>query len=114
MRGLLALAILATAAAAPAQPQVPGPFNSGNQFLRLCPTEAWRMLCKTYTIGFAEGVLPNANVPVCTPEGVDIGQMYEVAIKFIRDNPERAHMKTRHLLTMAWAQAWPCEKRPVK
>ena len=51
---------------------------------------------------------------VCIPDGVTNGQLIRVTLKFIRENPDKAHLPTTTLIVLAELQSFPCEKRPEK
>lgn len=80
------------------------------------------MACAGYVTGFVSGVDFGAKFvedqagkkvrkPFCRPEEVENGQLIRVALKFIRDNPERAHQHTSWLLMDAFGKAYPCPRK---
>jgi hypothetical protein len=78
------------------------------------------MACIGYVSGFTSGVEfgtafvedkagKKVRGPFCRPDEVENGQLIRVALKFIRDNPERAHQPTSWLLMDAFGKAYPCK-----
>lgn len=87
------------------------PFERGNQFLRLCETKTWQLACRSYALGVYHGSIPSKNqgdFRYCLPEGVDFGQMYDVAIGYMRNHPERTHYGAFLLILESWQAAFPC------
>ena len=87
------------------------PFERGNQFVRLCETQTWQLACRSYALGVYHGSITSRNEGAfryCIPEGVDFGQMYEVAFRYMRDNPERTHYGAFLLILESWQSAFPC------
>lgn len=83
-------------------------FLSGNQFVRQCEGAVGkRIQCLIYVLGVYHGS-QSQNRSVCLPAGVDTGQLYEVAIAYIRNNPARAHFVPFGLMLDSWQQAFPC------
>lgn len=93
-----------------AQQRADSPFASGNQWLRLCDDVSWNTACVAYALGLYQGVALMKPNPVCLPEGVDTGQLYEVGVAFMRANPALAHHGPSALFTLSWVQAFPCKK----
>lgn len=87
------------------------PFERGNQFLRLCETKTWQVACSSYALGIHHGRIPSRTEDefrYCIPEGVDFGQMYNVAIGHMRNHPERTHYGAFLLILESWQAAFPC------
>ena len=51
---------------------------------------------------------------ICFPDGVEIGQMIRVTLKYIRQHPEQAHLHSAQLVFMAELDAFPCSKPAQK
>jgi Ssp1 endopeptidase immunity protein Rap1a len=78
-------------------------------------------LCTGYLAGLADGIEAESNAllvkgkrPVllyCAPKNVERGQEVEIVLKYIREHPEKAHIRTAGLATIALTQAFPCPKR---
>ena len=84
--------------------------NSGNLWLRQCTESFTRPDC----VGFVSGVdeflyrYPTTTPFYCPPRGVTRGQMVDVAVKFMRDNPARLHEPFVSLLIDSLRAAFPC------
>jgi Rap1a immunity proteins len=111
-------------------------WDSGNAFLKWCHVadkSSEEMTknseicsvnhCISYVNGLGNGVglqmdLSHASgqaelFPYCVSPGVTKGQPLRILLKYIRDNPAKAHMKTAVLFGMAMQEAFPCSgKKP--
>lgn len=83
------------------------PFDRGNQFVRLCASNKWQLSCMAYTMGVYHGSQPIKET-VCKPDGVDGGQLYNVALRYISDHPEIAHRAAFSLILESWEKTFPC------
>lgn len=110
---------------------------SGNRYLDICsvaekPYDQWTSVdavddgaCQGFMIGMVDGmtyapkILKYANnypslkgsikdLGICFPADVETGQMTRIALKFVRDNPEKAHERTPVLVISALQKAFPC------
>lgn len=108
---------------------------SGNRYLQVCAvteraTEQWTVLefedasmCQGYTMGLREGVKfatlilsedikslkgSSEDLGLCVPDGVTLGQEISIALKYIREHPETAHMRSSVLSNTALLHAFPC------
>lgn len=45
---------------------------------------------------------------ICIPDGVTKGQIYDVALKYLQDNPEDRHRSAALLARTALWRTWPC------
>jgi len=115
---------------------------SGNNFLEICSSLemspdkmniadlANRQRCGAFIQGLRDGVAvatavirnsnPSANLKgsisdlgICVPDQVDIMQVIRVALKYIRDQPEQAHLPSAALVFTANLQAFPCATAPT-
>jgi Rap1a immunity proteins len=111
-------------------------YNSGNDFLSECSgldrandstltnvEMAKNMQCLSYVEGLidgafyesvrtkADGKLKMGSLPFCRPEGVNNLQLARVALKYVRDNPEKAHLTTAVLVFEALKNAFPCSEK---
>jgi hypothetical protein len=127
MRILALIVLLCPALALGQTHESPG--TSGNAFLRLCSGVEkenvdleWPMACLGYVSGFIEGVDFGSKFsayksgrkpsePYCIPENVENGQLVSVILKYIRDQPEKAHLRTGTLIVFAFEKAYPCPSR---
>lgn len=88
----------------------------GNDLLRYCAdssTPSEQGLC----IGYIEGVEDYSDAlsevrdkhPQCVPAGVEAGQLKDVVVKYLRDNPARRQVFAGVLVYDAIATAWHCK-----
>jgi hypothetical protein len=101
--------------------------DSGNSFLEICKhvdddydakyaTDVFT--CLAWMNGFVEGILVsdefrNASSEqrmFCPDQNVTTLQLIHVAQKYIDNNPARAHLLTRYLVSEAFIAAFPCKK----
>jgi hypothetical protein len=123
-------AALATFSLASAQQPQEFPSTSGNAFQRLCTVIdktdpetnvdiEHAVACIGYVEGVVQGISEEANYahamtnqepprPFCLPENSDNGQLIRVVLKYIRNHPEKAHLQTSLLATLALRDAFPC------
>lgn len=66
-------------------------------------------------LGFLMGVSDTAQgVLFCLPSGssgVTAGQLNEVVQKYFRQNPEQLHLAAEVLVTRAFKNNWPCQRK---
>jgi hypothetical protein len=129
MVALLVLMLLVPALGPAAVPQYSHPrmSDSGNSFMEICKhvdddydakyaTDTFT--CLSWTNGFVEGVLVSdefRNTSLeqrmfCPDQGVTTLQLIHVAQKYIDNNPAKAHLLTRYLVSEAFIAAFPCKK----
>lgn len=107
MRGIiLALGMLTLATPASAQ-GAEDPFLRGNWFVRNCDSPSWKLSCGAYLLGYFHGSQSRLET-ICLPNGVDTGQLIEVALAYMRSHPEKGHYVAMMLADEAWASAFPC------
>jgi hypothetical protein len=94
-------------------------WHSGNTFLSTCSlayktsdelTEAQLITtepCLPYVRGLDDG-MGLLRARFCEPDNVTNGQLLQILVKFIRDNPEKAHLRTAVLYLAAMEKAFPC------
>ncbi len=117
--------------------------DSGNRYMEICsstekaPDKFDEMdflnsgLCQGFMMGFRDGVgvsigwfkldkpslayLKDSveDLGACIPDGVELGQLTRVTLKYIREHPEHAHLPSAALILMAERDAFPCAK-PVQ
>jgi hypothetical protein len=106
------------------------PVESGNGFVRRCAStekdssamtdveRGYAAACLFYLNGFVTGVNYGTGFaeektkqrvpsPFCIPKGVETGQLTKIVLKYIRNNPETAHLPTPRLITNALGEAYP-------
>ena len=130
---LSALLILATPTVKAAEPDI---IASGNNFESGCSlvnrettkfstVEAAQYLsCVMYVAGVVDGAqIENARIEGVTnisrpifdiPSGVNHGQMARITLKYIHDNPDKAHLPTVYLILSALRVAFPPTATPGK
>jgi hypothetical protein len=69
----------------------------------------------SYCLGFIKAILfvgehLETESRFCPASGVTIEQATSVFLKYINDNPERAHYSAESLAVEAFQQAWPCPR----
>ena len=84
---------------------------------------AKNMTCLSYVQGLIDGATYGIALtqveskmraqpfPFCRPEGVGNMQLLRVALKYVRDNPEKAHVETVVLVFTALKNAFPCSEK---
>lgn len=73
------MALILVLVPVPAICQTPqdNPFTSGNNFLRMCDSEAIiRAVCTAYVAGMSDAIVASKNPQICFPDGVDTGQLF--------------------------------------
>jgi hypothetical protein len=67
---------------------------------------------EAFAFGYVIGVenYLHADKLICTPEGVRFGQMRDVVIKYLRDNPAQRHQSRFVLVLDALQAAFPCKE----
>jgi Rap1a immunity proteins len=110
------------------KPEFPG--DSGNAFIRLCSAvdkpfkelteleQGHAVACLGYVSGLADGIWLELDLlrtdgspqhgPYCESGGVEQGQRVRVLMKYIQDNPAKAHLRTSALFGLAMKKAFPC------
>ena len=111
--------------------------ESGNDFVRICAIvnrvdqvdhghlSEQEMVdagtCVGYLMGLTDGVGmqhmfskaygDKSDAVYCFPdEGIPLVQQLRIVLKYINDNPERAHLRTGTLAAEAFHKAFPCSK----
>ena len=113
----------------PACDQLPDPreqavvFESGNDLRGYCskytdsfpttPPDAWRSgLCSSYVVAISDVMTRNAvnNLRACIPRGNTQDQIVKIAIKHLREHPEKLNFSAYSLVAVALSEAFPCKK----
>jgi hypothetical protein len=66
-------------------------------------------ICFSYVRGLDDG-MGVLRTPFCEPY-VTNAQLMQILLKYIRDNPEKAHLRTAVLYLAAMEKAFPCTKK---
>jgi hypothetical protein len=97
-------AAIALALSAPASAQ----FMSGNLLLsRMNGNEADRIMALGYVMGVTDA---GDRVYHCAPATITAGQVRDMALQYLRANPENRHLSADLLITGLLINAWPCPK----
>jgi hypothetical protein len=110
-------------------------WQSGNGFFRMCHatdkateemtnTEIFHgNLCLSYLAGIEDGIWLQADsarspghgepLPYCINPNVQRIQPVRILLKYIRDNPAKAHLRTVELFGFAMKEAFPCPTSPA-
>lgn len=93
-------------------------FTTGNELLRDCePTNALSLHCLGYINGFRLGfgfVMNRWQIEpkeMCIPDGVTNGQIRDVVLQYIRENPQTSHESSQFLILWSLSKAFPCGSR---
>lgn len=102
---LLALCISGTSASAQ-------DVNSGNHMLPSCKALTVKGdASEPFAQGICSGTIDGlfyAGAGLCPPDGVTVGQMTRVVVKYLEQNPQRLHEDFKKLALEAMRRAWPC------
>jgi hypothetical protein len=88
---------------------------TGNDLLKLCTSASAndQGFCIGYSVGVFEEIrLINVlrKTPDCVPAGVTYGQVEDVIIKYLKDNPADRNAAAVFLTTAAIGEAWKCNQ----
>jgi hypothetical protein len=109
---LLAAAIFATLTLGEAH----AAYMTGNELLRQCEGDvAQQIWCMAYigavsdTVEFVQAIEEFKQIKKnCLPLTAEVGQVKDVVLKWLRDNPTQRQGPAALLATLAIQQAWPC------
>ncbi len=83
-------------------------FKSGNDLLEYCEKEKGsfdRGVCGGYIIG----VVDNSGTQICLPDGVIVGQLQDVVVQFLKNNPNSRHYTGSSIVALSLKKAFPCK-----
>ena len=94
--------------------------QSGNEIREVCqissrgPKTELEVAKATYWEGFVEAILSvgqRLHEPdrFCVPDGVTGGQATNLLLKYLNDNPDKAHRPAETLAITAFWKAWACK-----
>jgi|HubBroStandDraft_2_1064218.scaffolds.fasta_scaffold48379_5 hypothetical protein len=97
-------------------------FFTGNDLLRHCEHSdaSSSARCMGYIVGAVDmiGGLQSSSDrsgdemwrfrSVCFPKQMDVNQVTDVVVKFLKENPEKRHQPASMLITIALIKAWGC------
>jgi len=87
--------------------------TTGNDLLRWAPEYEKELgtfnggVLAGYVVGVNDAL---SNILFCPPAGVTNGQLGAIALKYIRDNPERWNESGAALMIDGFEKAFPCKK----
>lgn len=84
--------------------------STGNDLKRECDPQA-RLAMHYWCAGFLEGVAVMNGSAFCTPDGVTVGQMRDVLLKYLDTHPAHRHRDYRAITLEALVRAFPCPKK---
>lgn len=104
MKKLLLAAIITIALSSPARAE----FHTGNSLLSLCNSMEItdRFDCLGYTTGVSDAAQWRH---FCPPEGITRGQIRDIIVAYLRQNPDVRHKTADILAAIALARVWPCQ-----
>lgn len=87
-------------------------FQTGNTLLTECQSAQLydRIACYGYATAVADVLAGNAinGFRACVPKSAKVGQVADVAARFLREHPESRHHAANALVAEALATAFPC------
>jgi hypothetical protein len=90
-------------------------FRDGNQILLECKEEG--TIGYGYCVGYIASASDTAEMwanqgfmkkAICHPENVSQGQLRQIVVKFLEENPEKLHLSADSLVVTALIRAFPC------
>jgi hypothetical protein len=94
-------------------------FETGNSIIEKCTSS--NIYDQGYCLGYLAGVYDNyilyspfiqfANVKLCVPAGVTLGQIRDISIKWSKIYPELRNESAATLIVLYLDKAFPCPKR---
>jgi hypothetical protein len=111
---ILALFVAVIMALSKAGAAEPSPWN-GDKIISDCRLEKLKtadqtmraFMCYGYVRGVGDGYF---NVGACLPREVTTQQLIDVAVKFLRNNPQHRHLYAADIFMAAWGEAWSCKQ----
>lgn len=89
-------------------------YETGNTLHAQCADRDIQVQCHAFILGALYSATTVEELvgikPVCVPSGVTNGQMVDIVLAYIRDNPTQRHLPGPQLILMARAAAFPCKK----
>jgi hypothetical protein len=86
-------------------------FLSGNQLYERCVADM-NTVANSYCIGYVAGIADvlSASKITCASDGVTVGQVTDIVVKYLRDHPEKRHYAAQDQVGTALMQAFPCQR----
>jgi hypothetical protein len=91
-----------------------GVFLTGNDLLRACEAEEKKIVCIMFSMGALDAytvtIMEREELfPMCTPDGLEGGQLARIVTKYLQQNPEELTNAAATLVLVATALAFPCK-----
>lgn len=117
MRRLSVVAAICVVALSTPSPSYADDYT-GNQMLRDCNQgNDWGSgACFGRIIGSIDGfrvkaMLDKTGLPFCMPDGVTNGQVVDIVVKWVRDQPAKRHYTYEVITGLALKDAFPCKDK---
>ena len=118
MKTITLALLVALTLSTPAVAEQAGRAVTGNDWVESCDSSKTsdQSFCSGYVLGFIDAIgswriLSNSPITLCIPAEVTVGQMRDVATRYIADNIKFRHLDAARLFAEAFLTAWPCKKR---
>jgi len=98
-----------------AEAQLVSYMGDGNKVLILCTHPEGFKGCYGYIAGIADSMAggnPVGGKRACIQKEVTAGQLVDVTVNYLTQNPAERHVMGSHLVAAALAQAFPCRVPP--
>lgn len=103
MKAIIAATLLAVSVGAHAE------FESGNTLLRDLNSQS--SFVEGTARGFIIGVHDSfSGFGICTPVGIQAGQLYDIVRKHLQNNPEIRHFSAASIIFDKLSEVYPCKK----
>ena len=91
-------------------------YMTGNELLEECTGNVGKqMSCLGYIEGVSDSLdlgRANNSRSGCVADGVTAGQLQDVVIRYLRNNPEKRNFDASVLTVIALGEAWNCKSKP--
>jgi hypothetical protein len=89
-------------------------FENGNQLLQYCTNQdTTSFFCLGYTSAVADALDGNRvnGYDACIPLSVNVGQIKDIVVQYLRLNPAERHLAAAGLVADAISKAFPCRRQ---
>jgi hypothetical protein len=108
IRNIAAAIALCVASSGAVADSESGWFISGNDLLKHLNDKGWKDIAHGYILAVHDHPWARGG---CTPSGVRPAQLIDVVERYLRQNIANRHNSASVLITLAFAEAWPCPKK---
>lgn len=93
-----------------ASPSAKAEFWTGHTLLESCrvPGTLERIDCLGYTTAIVDAW---TGVEICPPAAATRGQIADIALKYVQENPDHRHFSADVILRGIFSTLWPCQRR---